>query len=128
MPINVITKKNINSIKINKSLRDKARKIKLVLTDNDGVLTDTGVYYSAEGEIFKRFSIRDGMGVERLRKELGIETGIITGEISGSIKKRAEKLKIKELFLGVTEKHQMLAKIQKRNNIKPAESNGAYFI
>jgi 3-deoxy-D-manno-octulosonate 8-phosphate phosphatase KdsC-like HAD superfamily phosphatase len=40
----------------------------LLLTDSDGVLTDNGVYYSAAGEEMKRFSIRDGMGVERLRK------------------------------------------------------------
>jgi 3-deoxy-D-manno-octulosonate 8-phosphate phosphatase (KDO 8-P phosphatase) len=119
MPKKIASESNHNLKKINKQLRDKARKIKLVLTDNDGVLTDTGVYYSNEGEIFKRFSIRDGMGVERLRKELGIETGIITGEISGSIKKRADKLKIKELLLGVTEKHLLLSEIIKRNNVKP---------
>ena len=58
----------------NLSLKDKLEKIKLVITDNDGVLTDTGVYYSENGEELKRFSIRDGMGVERLRKHSGIET------------------------------------------------------
>lgn len=72
--------------------KKRAARIKLVLTDNDGVLTDTGVYYSERGEELKRFSIRDGMGVERLRKLAGIETAIITGEQSGSVKKRAEKL------------------------------------
>ena len=82
-------------------IKEKAKKIKLVLTDNDGVLTDTGVYYSPKGEEFKRFSIRDGMGVERLLNEVNIETGIITGETSGSVKKRAEKLKITELHLGI---------------------------
>ena len=119
MPNKPVSEKNRNLKKINKQLRDKASQIRMVLTDNDGVLTDTGVYYSEEGEIFKRFSIRDGMGVERLRKELGIETGIITGEISGSIKKRAEKLKIKELLLGVTEKHLLLPEILERNKVKP---------
>jgi 3-deoxy-D-manno-octulosonate 8-phosphate phosphatase (KDO 8-P phosphatase) len=103
----------------NKHLISKAENIKLVLTDNDGVLTDSGVYYSNEGEIYKRFSIRDGMGVERLRKELGIETGIITGEISGSIAKRAEKLMIKEVHLGIKEKHLILNEIQRRHLIKP---------
>ena len=105
--------------KISIRLKNKIKKIKLVLTDNDGVLTDTGVYYSDQGEIFKRFSIRDGMGVERLRNILGIETGIITGEISGSIKKRAQKLKIKELLLGVSEKHLLMPEIQERNHVKP---------
>jgi YrbI family 3-deoxy-D-manno-octulosonate 8-phosphate phosphatase len=110
----------INPLKANNiHLVEKINKIKLMLTDNDGVLTDTGVYYSDEGEVFKRFSIRDGMGVERLRNLLGIETGIITGEISGSIKKRAEKLKITELFLGVKEKHLLMEEIIQRNRIKP---------
>jgi 3-deoxy-D-manno-octulosonate 8-phosphate phosphatase (KDO 8-P phosphatase) len=102
-------------------LLEAAKKIKLVITDNDGVLTDTGVYYSETGEIMKRFSIRDGMGVERLRNLLNIETGIITGELSGSVKKRAEKLKIKELFLGAREKHILLPEILERNKIKAEE-------
>lgn len=92
-------------------LSKKIKKIKIVLTDNDGVLTDTGVYYSAEGEELKRFSIRDGMGVERLRNILNIETGIITGETSGSVQKRAEKLKIDELHLGVKNKKNALEEI-----------------
>jgi 3-deoxy-D-manno-octulosonate 8-phosphate phosphatase (KDO 8-P phosphatase) len=84
-------------------LKRRAQRIKLVLTDSDGVLTDTGVYYSESGEAFKRFSIRDGMGVERLRNA-GIETAIITGELSGSVQKRAEKLQLKYLYLGVKNK------------------------
>ena len=87
------------------------QKIKLVLTDCDGVLTDNGVYYSSEGEQLKRFSIRDGMGVERLRKLLDIETGIITGETSGSVKKRAEKLQLKFLYLGIKDKKAMFNQI-----------------
>lgn len=101
----------------NLSLADKAKKIKLVLTDSDGVLTDTGVYYSAEGEVMKRFSIRDGMGVERLRDILGIETGIITGELSGSILKRAEKLNIIYLYRGVKDKKSLLAEISSGLNL-----------
>lgn len=95
----------------NSRLADRAKKIKLVLTDSDGVLTDTGVYFSAEGEVMKRFSIRDGMGVERLRKILGIETGIITGEESGSVLKRAEKLGIIYLYRGVKNKLSLLPEI-----------------
>ena len=70
--------------------RRRAAKIKLVLTDCDGVLTDGGVYYGATGEALKRFSIRDGMGVERLRNA-GIETGIVSGEESPSLLARARK-------------------------------------
>jgi 3-deoxy-D-manno-octulosonate 8-phosphate phosphatase (KDO 8-P phosphatase) len=86
-----------------KELRRRAAEIRLVLTVNDGVLTDTGVYYSERGEELKRFSIRDGMGVERLR-DAGIATGIITGETSECVARRAEKLKLPALFLGVKDK------------------------
>ncbi len=108
----------------NLHLAGKAAKIKLVLTDSDGVLTDTGVYYSAEGEVMKRFSIRDGMGVERLRDTLGVETGIITGELSGSVLKRAEKLNIKYLYRGVKNKINLLPEILTELKIK--KENIAY--
>ena len=81
----------------------RARAVRLVLTDSDGVLTDTGVYYSERGEELKRFSIRDGMGVERLR-QAGIETGIVTGELSPSVVRRAEKLALPTVLLGVKDK------------------------
>ena len=59
-------------------IKVKARKIQLLLTDCDGVLTDAGVYYNTDGELLKKFNMRDGMGVERLRKFSGVETGIVT--------------------------------------------------
>lgn len=92
-------------------ISNRVKKIKLVLTDVDGVLTDNGVYYGAEGEVLKRFSIRDGMGVERLLKLCDVETGIVTGELSPSVAKRAEKLKIKELHLGIKNKIETLKQI-----------------
>jgi len=81
----------------------RARRLRLVLADCDGVLTDSGVYYGASGEVMKRFSIRDGMGVERLRLS-GVDSGIISGEVSPSIARRAEKLAIRHLVLGVKDK------------------------
>lgn len=107
---NQLMKKNIH-------LKEKLEKIKLVLTDNDGVLTDTGVYYSANGEELKRFSIRDGMGIERLRKYANVETIIITGEESGAVRSRAEKLKMKEYYLGVKKKEEVLLEILKKHNL-----------
>ena len=77
---------------MNEILKQKAAGIKLLLTDNDGVLTDAGVYYNHDGELLKKFSMRDGMGVERLRKFAGVNTGIITGENSPSLIKRAERM------------------------------------
>lgn len=109
---------------INPVVKEKAKKVKLVLTDNDGVLTDTGVYYSERGEELKRFSIRDGMGVERLRMLANVDTGIVTGEISGSVKARAEKLKINELYLGVKNKREVFEYVLSKNNFLP--ENVAY--
>jgi 3-deoxy-D-manno-octulosonate 8-phosphate phosphatase (KDO 8-P phosphatase) len=81
----------------------RARRVQLVLTDSDGVLTDGGVYYSDRGEELRRFSVRDGMGVERLAVA-GIQTGIVTRERSRAVARRAEKLHIGNLFLGVHDK------------------------
>ena len=102
-------------------LLEKARRIKLLLTDCDGVLTDAGVYYSAEGEQLKRFSIRDGMGVERLREIGRVETGIMTGETSGSVAKRAEKLRLPHLYLGIKDKAAKLREILEQTRLQPHE-------
>lgn len=96
-------------------LKEKAEKIKVILTDVDGVLTDTGIYYGPLGEALKRYSVRDGMGIERLRKYAGIETIIITGENSAAVKSRAEKLKMQEFYLGVKDKTEVLEIIKKKN-------------
>jgi 3-deoxy-D-manno-octulosonate 8-phosphate phosphatase (KDO 8-P phosphatase) len=98
----------------------RARRIRLVLSDNDGVFTDNGVYYSERGEEFKRFSIRDGMGVERLRAH-GVETGIITGEVSPSLVRRAQKLHIESLYLGVSDKLSRLGDVLADTGLTVAE-------
>jgi 3-deoxy-D-manno-octulosonate 8-phosphate phosphatase (KDO 8-P phosphatase) len=74
-------------------MRSRAARMRLVLTDVDGTLTDGGVYYSERGEELKRFNLRDGMGIERLR-EHGIETAFITRESSPIVQRRAEKLRV----------------------------------
>lgn len=83
--------------------RDRAARVRLLITDCDGVLTDAGIYYSAEGEELRRFSFRDGMGVERLRTEAGIPTVILTREDSGIVAARARKIGA-EVILGSRDK------------------------
>ncbi len=102
-------------------LSEKTLSIKLLLTDCDGVLTDAGVYYGESGEQLKKFNIRDGMAVERMRNLANIDTGIITGELSPSVAKRAEKLKITELHLGVKDKPAVLKEILSRLNLEASE-------
>lgn len=76
---------------------------KLVITDIDGVWTDGGMYYTADGDVMKRFSVKDGWGVIFLR-QLNIPVAIMTGENSKLVQKRADKLKISRCYLGVGDK------------------------
>lgn len=100
---------------------EKAAAVRLLLTDCDGVLTDAGVYYSDQGEMLKCFSMRDGMGVERLRELAGVETGIVTGENSGIVQQRAAKLGITELHLKAKNKMLVLSEILRRRGLSPEQ-------
>lgn len=113
--------KQTEQITRKKNLVKRARQVKLLITDVDGVLTDTGVYYSASGEELKRFSLRDGMGVELLRKQCGIETAIVTGENSEIVRRRAEKLKIDTLYMGIKDKARVLYDIMESAGLVPEE-------
>ena len=74
-------------------------KVKLFLTDVDGVLTDGGMYYSETGDELKKFNTRDGMGFHLLR-EAGIKSGIITTENTQIVERRAAKLKVDYVYQG----------------------------
>lgn len=93
-------------------------KIKLVLTDVDGVLTDAGMYYSEKGDELKKFNTHDGMGFKLLR-ERGIKTGIITSEKTRIVERRAKKLKADYLYQGMFggDKLQSALDICKKENI-----------
>ena len=91
-------------------LRRRAARVRLVLTDVDGVLTDTGVYYGADGEAMKRFSIRDGMGMEILRDH-GIATAMITREDSPRVASRSRHLKLPYYFPGIWDKAAELERV-----------------
>lgn len=103
---------------ISPTLLKKAKDVKILITDCDGVLTDNGVYYTEKGEAMKRFSIRDGMGVERLRNLVEVDTAIMTGETSGPVAKRAEKLKLNHVFLGIKNKKEYLLQWMKESGLE----------
>jgi 3-deoxy-D-manno-octulosonate 8-phosphate phosphatase (KDO 8-P phosphatase) len=87
----------------------RAIRLALVLTDNDGVLTDGRVHVATSGELCKVYSVRDGMGVERLR-ERGVATGVVTREQGDLIAPRTSKLGAR-LWAGVRDKHAALGRI-----------------
>ena len=99
-------------------LKSMSKKIKLMISDVDGVLTDGSMYYSIRGEIMKKFHTHDGMGVELLLRN-NIYTILMTKEKSQIVKKRALKIKIKETFLGVTEKEKLLDNLCLKYDLKP---------
>ena len=74
-------------------LKKKLENIKLLVMDIDGTLTDGSVYYGPSGELFKRFGVKDGMGITLLRKS-DIKTAFLTSEKSPINDTRASKLKI----------------------------------
>ena len=94
------------------------KKINIVITDVDGVLTDGGMYYSDKGELLKKFNTRDGMGFELLRKAK-IKTIIITREKSKMVKERCKKIKANNVFLGILRKEELLEEICKKNKVLP---------
>lgn len=98
------------------NLKEKAQKIKWFFTDVDGTLTDGRVYYSAEGEQLKAFSLRDGTG-SFLLHQAGIRTGIITTENSPIVAKRAEKLKVDEYIFGLEHKWDVLSQFVQANGL-----------
>ena len=97
-------------------LRRRAAKIKWFFCDIDGTLTDGGVYYSPEGELLKRFSLRDGTGFFLL-KQAGIRTGFITTEKSPIVEQRAKKLKIDKYIFGTDKKLEAMQQFVKEEGI-----------
>ena len=101
-------------------LVEKARKIKLVVTDIDGVWTDAKIYYTNDGEYMKSFSYYDGMGTALL-SAAGIPTAIITGENSAPVAARAKKLKIVDVFLGVEDKLEVFESLLEKYKLIPSQ-------
>ena len=95
---------------MNSILVEKAKKIKIVGTDIDGVWTDSGMYYTSNGEKMKCFSTYDGMAVQLLR-EINIPTIILTSENSDIVLRRAEKLKINQVYINEKEKLNRMLKV-----------------
>ena len=99
-------------------MRNKARagRVKMVLMDVDGTLTDGTLAVLPDGEEIKAYNVRDGMGV-LLAQLAGLKLGIITGKISKGLEKRAERLKITEIHQGIIDKKKVLNAILEKNGL-----------
>ncbi|MCW9033810.1 MAG: HAD hydrolase family protein [Rhodospirillales bacterium] len=85
------------------ALIEKLKSIKLFSLDVDGTLTDGGLYYMEDGTEYRRFNVRDGMGI-KLSQKAGMEFAIVTASFTPSITHRAERLGIEHLHLKVEDK------------------------
>ncbi len=98
----------------------KAKKIKFIGTDIDGVWTDARMYFTPEGEWMKSFSTYDGMATAMLRKA-GIPVAILTGENSDIVKARAAKLRIDEVYVDEHEKLKRIRYLAKKYQVSMEE-------
>lgn len=103
-------------------MRKKARagRVKMILMDVDGTLTDGTLAVLPDGEEIKSYNVKDGMGV-LLAQLAGLRIGIITGKTSKGLEKRAERLKIAEIHQGIIDKKKTLNEILDKNQLKLEE-------
>jgi len=105
---------------VSKELAEKLRRVKILLLDADGVMTNGKLYFSNSGEITMRFDVRDGSGIRYLSLG-GIQTGIITGKRNNAVAHRARDLHISIVHRNVENKVASLNDILKQENLLPEE-------
>jgi len=97
-------------------LVERAKKIKLLAFDVDGVMTDGSVTYDENGVEYKTFNVKDGHGLVRMRQS-GFVTAIITARNNGTVQHRAENLNITEIYQGQKFKLPALEEIMAKYNL-----------
>src|SRR5262245_61678867 len=103
-------------MEIHETILAKARNIRMVLLDVDGVMTDGRVLLLPDGQEVKFFSIHDGFGIVCAMRA-GIRIGIISGRSSPSLKIRCQELNIDDLFMDRMDKLPVLEQISKERNL-----------
>ena len=98
----------------------KVKKIKLLMLDVDGVLTDGRIVYDSQGRDAKFFDVHDGMGVYLLKKS-GIPTVLITAKGSRAIRPRARDMQVGAVFANISPKTKALSKILNKYKVTPEE-------
>ena len=99
---------------------EAAKAIRLLALDVDGVLTDGTIYIAADGECFKGFNAKDGMGISCALHN-GLEVAIITGRKSEIIHRRAEELGITTIIEGAKDKREALRSLRRLRGLSVEE-------
>lgn len=101
-------------------VEQRAARVKLLLMDCDGVLTDGRIWLLEGGEDLKAFHTRDGLGIELLHRA-GLRSGIISGRTSTAVERRAQGLGISFLFQGCADKQQAFVETLDQAGVTSAE-------
>lgn len=104
-----------------KALKERAKKVKLLIFDVDGVLTDGGIILDGDGDEYKKFDVRDGHGIKLLQRS-GVEVAIITGRYSRVVEKRAGELGIMEVYQRCIEKVPAYEALIAKMGLSPEET------
>ena len=107
-------------MKITEDAFNRAKKIKLIIFDVDGVLTDGGIYIGTSGELFKAFNCQDGLGI-KLAQKFGLQTAIITGRESVCTFNRAKDLGIAAVKQGQMNKRNAYKELKAEFNLRDEE-------
>ncbi len=102
---------------MNNEIEEKAKKIKFLILDVDGVMTDGSIILDNEGNELKRFHVRDGHGIKMLNKA-GIKVGIITGRRSKVVEVRARELGIEEVHQKIFKKSKVFDELLLKYDLK----------
>lgn len=102
-------------------VKARAARIKLVVFDVDGVLTDGRLYYGAGGEELKVFHVQDGQGIKRLQKA-GVQVAVISGRDSAAVTRRMQDLGLEHVFQGDEDKLPILEKLLKGLGLSPEQT------
>lgn len=105
---------------MNQEIIERAKRVKILILDIDGVMTDGRIIYSIYGDELKFFDVLDGFGIALLNRA-GIKSVIITAKKSRIVKTRAKDLKVAGAYQGFTDKLIPFNKILKRFKISPEE-------
>lgn len=100
---------------------DKAKKIKLLILDVDGVLTDGRLFFDNQGIEYKAFHAQDGHGIKLLR-QTGVEVAVISGRKSNSVAIRMKNLGIEHVYQGHENKTAAFAEIIEKMAIAPEQA------
>lgn len=97
-------------------LEDRAARVELLVLDVDGVLTDGGLHYHADGGISKRFHVHDGLGI-KLAQSVGLEIAVMTGLTAPAVEKRVRELGIESYHHGRLDKAELLHTLCAERNL-----------